>query len=52
MAVTMNPENIGLRYALSFQGSFPAFKALRERLFERRDLRFQVGIPSPLDLAL
>jgi len=49
--VTMNPENIGLRYALSFQGSFPAFKALRER-FDRCDVRFQVGIPSPLDLAL
>lgn len=49
--VTMNPDNIGLRYSLAFEGSFPAFKVLRER-FERPDLTFQVGIPMPIDLSL
>jgi hypothetical protein len=49
--VTLNPDNIGLRYALAFQGSFAAFKALRHR-FGRDDLRFQVGIPAPVDLAI
>jgi hypothetical protein len=49
--VTMNPDNIGVRYALAFQGSFPAFRVLRER-FARDDLRFQVGIPAPIDLAV
>lgn len=49
--VTMNPDNIGLRYALAFQGSYPAFKALRHR-FERDELHFQVGIPAPIDLAI
>jgi hypothetical protein len=49
--VTMDPDNIGLRYSLAFQGSFPAFKFLRER-FDRADLRFQVGIPAPIDLAV
>ena len=49
--VTMDPDNIGLRYSLAFQGSFPAFKVLRHR-FGRDDLRFQVGIPAPLDLAV
>ncbi len=49
--VTMDPDNIRLHYTLSFQRSFPAFKHLRER-FDRGDLRFQVGIPAPIDLAL
>jgi hypothetical protein len=49
--VTLNPDNIGMRYALAFQGSFPAFKELRSR-FGREDLKFQVGIPAPIDLAL
>jgi hypothetical protein len=49
--VTMNPDNIGLRYALAFQGSYPAFQALRRR-FDRDDLRFQVGIPAPIDVAI
>lgn len=49
--VTMNPDNIRLRYALAFQGSFPAFKALRRR-FDRDDLRFQVGVPAPIDVAI
>jgi hypothetical protein len=49
--VTMNPDNIGFRYALAFQGSFPAFRVLRDR-FDRPDLRFQVGIPAPIDVAV
>jgi hypothetical protein len=49
--VTMDPDNIGFRYALAFQGSFPAFKVLRDR-FDRADLRFQVGIPAPIDVAV
>src|SRR6201989_2405945 len=49
--VTLDPDNIRLRYALSFEGSFPAFKVLRER-YRRPDLRFQVGIPAPIDLAV
>ena len=49
--VTMDPDNIRLRYALAFRGSFPAFQVLRER-FGRPDLKFQVGIPAPIDQAL
>jgi hypothetical protein len=49
--VKLDPDNIRLRYALSFAGSFPAFTELRGR-FGRPDLRFQVGIPAPIDLAL
>lgn len=49
--VTLNPDNIRPGYSLAFQRSFQSFKNLRER-FERPDLRFQVGIPAPLDLAL
>src|SRR3954467_15706102 len=49
--VTLDPDNIRLHYARSFEGSFPPFKVLRER-FGRPDLRFQVGIPAPIDLAV
>jgi hypothetical protein len=49
--VTLNPDNIRLPHALAFENSFPSFKVLRER-FGRPDLRFQVGIPAPLDLAV
>lgn len=49
--VTLNPDNIRPGYSLAFQRSFQSFKNLRER-FDRPDLRFQVGIPAPLDLAL
>lgn len=49
--VTPDPENIRLHYTLSFQRSFDAFKELRSR-FDRNDLRFQVGVPAPIDLAL
>jgi hypothetical protein len=49
--VTLDPENIRLPYALAFENAFPSFLVLRER-FGRPDLRFQVGIPAPIDLAL
>ena len=49
--VTLDPDNIRLHYKLSFERSFPAFRELRGR-FGRGDLRFQVGIPAPIDLAL
>ncbi len=49
--VKLNPDNIRLHYALAFENSFPSFKVLRER-FGRPDLRFQVGLPAPIDLAL
>lgn len=48
--VTLDPDNIRLGYALAFQRSFHAFTVLRERC-GRPDLRFQVGIPTGLDLA-
>jgi hypothetical protein len=48
---TLNPDNIRLHYALAFENAFPSFLVLRER-FGRPDLRFQVGIPAPIDLAL
>ena len=48
---TLDPDNIKPHYALSFANSFPSFKVLRER-FGRPDLRFQVGIPLPLDVAV
>jgi len=49
--VTLDPANIHLNYALAFENSFPSFLVLRER-FDRPDLRFQVSVPLPLDLAL
>lgn len=49
--VTMDPDNVRLPLARAFEGSFPAFKVLRER-YGRGDLAFQVGIPAPLDLAI
>jgi hypothetical protein len=48
---TLNPDNIRLPYALAFENAFPSFLVLRER-FGRPDLRFQVGLPAPIDLAL
>src|SRR5579871_2398952 len=48
---SLDPRNIRLHHALSFQRSYPAFVELRRR-FDRSDLRFQVGIPAPIDLAL
>ena len=49
--VTMNPDNVRLPYARAFDASFTPFKVLRER-FGRPDLKFQVGIPLPGDIAL
>jgi hypothetical protein len=49
--VTLNADNIRLPYAPAFRNSFPSFLVLRER-FGRPDLRFQVGIPAPIDLAV
>jgi hypothetical protein len=49
--VTLDPDNIRLHYALAFENSFPSFKVMREK-FRRPDLRFQVGIPLPMDLAV
>lgn len=49
--VTLDPDNIRLYYALAFENSFPSFKVMRER-FGRPDLRFQVGIPLPMDFAV
>ena len=49
--VTLDPDNIRFHYALAFENSFPSFLVLRER-FARPDLRFQVGIPLPVDIAV
>jgi hypothetical protein len=47
----MSAGNVRLPYARAFDASFTPFKELRER-FGRPDLRFQVGIPLPGDIAL
>jgi hypothetical protein len=49
--VRLDPDNMHLHYALAFANSFPSFTVLREQ-FGRPDLRFQIGIPLPLDLAV
>jgi hypothetical protein len=49
--VKMSADNVRLPYARAFDASFTPFKVLRER-FGRSDLRFQVGIPLPADIAL
>ena len=46
----LNPDNIRHHYTLYFENSFPSFRILRDR-FDRSDLRFQVGILAPLDIA-
>jgi hypothetical protein len=48
---TLDPANIRLHYRNAFERSYPAFQVLRER-YDRPDLRFQVGIPAPMDLAV
>ena len=48
---SLDPANLRLQYAHAFQRSFDSFKALR-RQFDRPELRFQVGIPAPTDLAV
>ncbi len=47
---SLNPDHIQMGYVFAFKQSYPAFKTLRER-YEQPDVSFQVGIPSPLDLA-
>lgn len=47
---TLRGDAVDLGYAAAFERSYPQFKVLRER-FDRPDVRFQVGIPAPLDLA-
>jgi hypothetical protein len=50
---TLDPEKLEacLPYERAFRESFPLFKRLREK-YDRRDLTFQVGIPSHLDLSV
>jgi hypothetical protein len=47
---SLEAEHIQMGYVLAFKQSYPAFKVLRER-YEQSHVSFQVGIPSPLDLA-
>jgi hypothetical protein len=47
----LDPDNIELGYHREFQKSYRAFKVLRER-FGKPDVKFQVGLPMPLDLAV
>lgn len=47
----LDPANIRLPYVYAFERSYPSFKNLRER-FELPDLRFQVGIPAPIDFTI
>jgi hypothetical protein len=48
---TLDPANLRHHYALAFRNSYPSFLVLREK-HGRPDLRFQVGIVAPIDLAL
>jgi hypothetical protein len=48
---TLDAANMRMHYALAFRNSFPSFLVMRER-FGRPDLRFQVGIVAPIDIAL
>ena len=47
----LDPANIELGFRRAFEGSYPAFKELRGRR-GRGDVRFQVGVPTPIDLAV
>ena len=49
--VRLDPQNIRLPYLNAFENSFPSFRVLRQK-YDRDELRFQVGIPMPLDLAV
>jgi hypothetical protein len=49
--VTMDPDNFRMHYELAFRNAYPSFRVLRER-YGRPDLRFQVGIVAPIDVAL
>jgi hypothetical protein len=46
---SLNPSNLHLGYHRAFVESFPAFKYLRDQA-GLPDIRFQVGLPAPLDL--
>jgi len=48
---SLDPENIELGYHRFFQRSYRAFRELRAR-HGNPDIRFQVGIPAALDLAV
>jgi hypothetical protein len=48
---TLDPANLRMHYALAFRNSYPSFRVLREN-HGRPDLRFQVGIVAPIDLAI
>jgi hypothetical protein len=48
---TLDPANLRMHYALAFRNSYPSFRILREN-HGRPDLRFQVGIVAPIDLAI
>jgi hypothetical protein len=48
---TLDPANLRMHYALAFRNSYPSFRILRED-HGRPDLRFQVGIVAPIDLAI
>lgn len=48
---TLDPANIDLGFRRAFEGSYPAFKELRRR-HGYDHVRFQVGVPSPIDLAV
>jgi hypothetical protein len=48
---TLNPDTIVLGFRNACEASYPQFQELRGR-HDRADMRFQVGVPSPLDLAI
>ncbi|MDF2257541.1 hypothetical protein [Streptantibioticus ferralitis] len=48
---TLDPRNLHLNYFHTFVESFPAFKYLRDQA-GHSDIRFQVGLPAPLDLTM
>jgi hypothetical protein len=45
----LNPTRLHLGYHAAFVENFPVFKYLRDRS-GRPEIRFQIGMPSPLDL--
>jgi hypothetical protein len=46
---TFDSGNIHLQQSMYFKESYPAFKVLRDR-HSQPGIRFQVGVPAPLDL--
>ncbi len=48
---TLDPASIELGFRRAFEASYPAFKELRGR-HGREGVRFQVGVPTPIDLAV